>query len=108
MTRRQIINTSWDCFDYLKSKQLKGMKIHFVAVDDIYTNKKKLENKWFKIRSIPYIRKQHCFKALSNKCLAYALTVTSHQRKILLSQEGNSVMAMLTATAKVKRQNPDE
>ncbi|KAL3274961.1 hypothetical protein HHI36_019737 [Cryptolaemus montrouzieri] len=31
---------------------------------------------------------QHYFEALGNKCLAYVLTTTSHQQKILLSQEG--------------------
>lgn len=88
MTRRCTINTCWECYDYLKSKQIKGMNILFISCDDIKFYKERLDERWTGVQPIPYIQKQHYFQALSSKSLAYSLTATSPQKKVLLCHDG--------------------
>ena len=84
MSRKAIINNSWECFEYLNSKQIKGMRIFFVAIADIDIHREKLQSRWELIRPIPYLQKHHNFKALSCNSITYGVTFNSAKKKLLL------------------------
>lgn len=89
MTRKAVIENSWDCYKYLVSKDINRLHILFIAVGDIEEHRENLDERWQLIKPIPYIQTHHHFKSQGNKCIIYALTATSSQsEKVLMVQEG--------------------
>ncbi|KAK4881636.1 hypothetical protein RN001_004955 [Aquatica leii] len=88
MSKKAIINNCWECFDYLKTKGIKGVHIFFIAIADIDEHREKLESRWELITPIPYLQKHHHFQALSFNSITYGVTSNSTKKKVLLTQEG--------------------
>lgn len=89
MSRKAIINNSWECFNYLKSKDIKGMHIFFIAVADIDIHRENLQSRWTLVQPIPHLQKHHHFKALDCSTIRYGITSNSSATKqLLLNKRG--------------------
>lgn len=88
MTRKAAIKNSWDCYEYLVSKDINRIHVIFAAIDDIKVNQKNLDGRWQHIKPIPYIQRHHHFEPQGNKVIIYALTATFSQYKKVLMIPG--------------------
>lgn len=88
MTRKAAIKNSWDCYEYLVSKDINRIHVIFAAIDDIKVNQKNLDERWQHIKPIPYIQRHHHFEPQGNKVIIYALTATFSQYKKVLMIPG--------------------
>ncbi|VEN43374.1 unnamed protein product [Callosobruchus maculatus] len=84
MTRRADIVQSYDCYAYLKSKDLSGVNLYFLTSGDIDQHKEALQKRWSEFPAIPLIQKHHKFQAINSNMLLYSETSCNTSNKRLV------------------------